>query len=143
MKILVEVNTEKENEYVYSKIQYNERHVWRNCKRFLNIDDGSYYQSKSCAENNGYKIISFEEFKSGYEPQLKIGDTFEYKGFVCEVKENIEENIWFLLRNKYTKSITYRCAKKSEFYYFNNDEDVECTEITNKEFIKQLEENAR
>jgi len=143
MKILVEVNTEKENEYVYSKVQYTRIHKWRGYRRFLNIDDGSYYQSKSCAANNGYEIISFDEFKSRYEPQLKIGDTFEYNGFICEVKEKIKKKIWFVIKNKHTKSITYRYAEIIEFEVFYDDDDVECKEITDQEFIKQLEENAR
>lgn len=127
MKILVEVNTEYENEYVYSKIQCTRIHEWRNYRRFLNIDDGSYYQSKSCAENNGYKIISFEEFKSRYEPQLKIGDTFEKDGFVCRVESEVKK--WYKSENAYVRSE----PMKAEGW----------TEITNKEFIKQLEENVR
>lgn len=126
MKILVEVNTEKENEYVYSKVQCTIRHKWRDYRRFLNIDDGSYYQSKSCAENNGYEIISFEEFKSRYE--LKIGDTFEKDGFVCKVLHQIDEKKW--VYNTYAKAF-YKTK-------YNDDHEIE---ITNKEFIKQLEEN--
>lgn len=128
MKILVEVNTEKENEYVYSKVQCTRIHEWRNCRRFLDIDDGSYYQSKSCAENNGYKIISFEEFKSRYEPQLKTGDTFEYNGFVCRVESEVKKWYYNTRTDKYVRTKHYGRHLK---------------EITNKEFIKQLEENAR
>lgn len=125
MKILVEVNTEKENEYVYSKVQCTRIHEWRNYRRFLNIDDGSYYQSKSCAENNGYEIISFEEFKSRYE--LKIGDTFVYNSFVCRVESEVKKWVY----NTYAKAF-YKTK-------YSNDHEIE---ITNKEFIKQLEENA-
>ena len=89
MSTLVEVKTEYENEYVYSKIQYDERHGWRKYKRFLDINNGSYFIDRKCVEDNGYNIISFEEFKSRYG--LKIGDTFEKDGFVCEVKEKIKE----------------------------------------------------
>ena len=140
MKILVEVNTEKENEYVYSKIQYTRRHEWRYFRRFLNIDDGSYYQSKPCAENNDYNIISFNEFKSRYESQLKIGDTFEKDGFVCEVKEKIEEKKWYLVSEDGVLNYKYLDTKS---YLRYKDSIFKITEITNKEFIAQLEENAR
>lgn len=125
MSTLVEVNTEYENEYVYSKIQCDEKHKWRNCKRFLRIDDGSYFMDRKCAEDNGYEIISFDEFKSRYE--LKTGDTFEHNGFVCEVKEEIKK--WYKSENAYVRTEPMRAEG--------------WTEITNKEFIKQLEENAR
>ena len=78
-----------------------------------------------------------------FEPQLQIGQIFEYNGFICEVKDKIKKKIWFVIKNKHTKSITYRYAERIEFEVFYDDDDVECKEITNKEFIKQLEENAR
>ena len=137
MKILVEVNTEKENEYVYSKVQCTIIHEWRNYRRFLNIDDGSYYQSKSCAENNGYEIISFEEFKSRYEPQLKIGDTFEHNGFVYKVLHQIDEKRWFRLKSPNNKDISYEKLDSEGLKDINHLYTKQ--EITDQEFIKQLE----
>lgn len=147
MREVVKINNEKEWNYVKNKI--NNPGSLIDFKKYeiikdicINIHNG-LYDYVDYYMRNDYKIISFNEFKSRYEPQLKIGDTFEYNGFVCEVKEKIEKNIWFLLINKHTKSIAYRYAKEKEFDSFYNDKDYECIRVINKEFIKQLEENAR
>lgn len=139
MRYAVHVTTQEEQDYVSMKLN-NE--IYDNRWNYITNDNDIFDEYKYVIAN-GYEIITFEEFKSRYEPKLKIGDTFEYNGFICEVKEKIEEKLWFVLKNKYTKSITYRYAKEKEYDYFNNDEDYECIKITNKEFIKQLEENAR
>lgn len=76
-----------------------------------------------------------------FEPQLKIGDTFEYNGFVCEVKEKIEEKNWYRIidriGNLYFEKMPKERAEQAVDY-----EVKSITEITNKKFIKQLEENA-
>lgn len=72
--------------------------------------------------------IRLEHLISGrYKEVLKIGETFEYNGFVCEVKEEIKK--WYKSENAYVRTE----PMKAEGW----------TEITNKEFIKQLEENAK
>ena len=63
------------------------------------------------------------------EDALKIGDTFEKDGFVCKVLHQIDEKKW--VYNTYAKAF-YKTK-------YNDDHEIE---ITNKEFIKQLEENA-
>ena len=63
-----------------------------------------------------------------YKEVLKIGDTFEYNGFVCRVESEVEKWVYDSYQEAY-----YKTSTKNKNY----------TEITNKEFIKQLEENAR
>lgn len=79
-------------------------------------DDGCERYMKCHVEDGSFSIKS-----------LKIGDTFEYNGFVCEVKEEIKK--WYKSENAYVRTE----PMKAEGW----------TEITNKEFIKQLEENVR
>lgn len=63
-----------------------------------------------------------------FEPQLKIGDTFEHNGFICEVKEPVKRWCYNKEFNMYIKTSDVR-----EFV----------TEITDQEFINQLEKHAR
>ncbi len=63
-----------------------------------------------------------------FEPQLKIGDTFEYNGFVCRVESEVKKWYYNTRTDKYVRTKHYGRHLK---------------EITDKEFIKQLEENAR
>ena len=84
-------------------------------------------------EHNGfYKFaldIRLEYLISGrYKEVLKIGDTFEYNGFVCRVESGVEKWYYNTRTDKYVRTKHYGRHLK---------------EITNKEFIKQLEENAR
>lgn len=92
-----------------------------------------YKKTDFFIEDNGfYKFglhIRLEHLINGrYKEVLKIGDTFEYKGFICEVKEPVKK--WY-----YDQEI--------KAYFKSSDSAVNHKEITNKEFIKQLEENAR
>ena len=59
---------------------------------------------------------------------LKIGDTFEYNGYICEVKKPIKRWVYDTYLNSYYKVETIN----SEYY----------KEITNQTLIKLLEENA-
>ena len=61
------------------------------------------------------------------EDALKIGDTFEKDGFVCRVESEVKK--WYKSENAYVRTE----PMKAEGW----------TEITNKEFIKQLEENVQ
>jgi len=78
--------------------------------------------------------------KTLFEPQLKIGDTFEYEGFICEVKEKIEEKKWYKV---YTKE---RVAFEK---YSQKDLDkmswmkVTFEEITDYHFINLLERHSK
>ena len=122
MKYAVHVTTLDEQNYVSMKL-YNKilSHKWV----FL-TNDNDFFDRISCVARNGYEIISFEEFKSRYE--LKIGDTFEKDGFVCEVKEKVSFWVYNTLISTYHK-------------------DVELMEhhilITDQEFINQLEKFAK
>ena len=83
-------------------------------------------------EHNGfYKFeldIRLEHLISGrYKEVLKIGDTFEYNGFVCRVESEVEKWVY---------------DSYQEAYYKTSQRNGNLKEITNKEFIKQLEENA-
>ena len=92
----------------------------------MRIDEKLYSSINYHKKYGDAKVISFEEFKSRYE--LKIGDTFEKDGFVCEVKEKVSFWVYNTLISTYHK-------------------DVELMEhhilITDQEFINQLEKFAK
>ena len=128
MREVVKTNNEQEWEYLKEKI--NNPNGLLDFKRYestkgicINIRNGNY-DYVDYYKREGYIIISFEEFKSRYE--LKIGDTFEKDGFVCRVESEVKK--WYKSENAYVRTE----PMKAEGW----------TEITNKEFIKQLEENA-
>ena len=87
-------------------------------------NDNDFFDRISCVARNGYEIISFEEFKSRYEPKLKIGDTFEKDGFVCRVESKAEKWVY---------------DKYQEAYYKTKEWYSNYIVITDKEFIAQLE----
>lgn len=123
MKYAVHVKTQEEQDYVSMKL-YND--IYENRWNYVTNDNDVFDVFESVI-NDGYEIISFDEFKLRYEPQLKVGDTFEYNGFICRVEGEIEKWVYNTKTNAY-----YKTLQKKEHL----------KEITNKEFIKQLEENA-
>lgn len=84
-------------------------------------DNDWYYSSSSIKK----KVINALTL---FEPQLKIGDTFEYNGFICEVKEPVKK--WYY-------------NKEFNMYIKTSDVREFVKEITDQEFINQLEKNAR
>lgn len=66
-----------------------------------------------------------------FEPTLKIGDTFECDGFICRVESEAKKWAYNRKYNEYTK------VKQSELTH------KKLTEITDQEFIKQLEKHAK
>ena len=139
MKEVVKINNEQEWEYVKEKINNPASLVdfrWYLADNIcINTDNGKYNYIDYYIRN-GYNIISFDEFKSRYEPQLKIGDTFEHNGFVCEVKEKIKEPIlvgdW--IRNDRNMFFKY------EKWMLDSPLWVK---ITDQDFIRQLEKYSR
>lgn len=140
MREVVKINNEQEWEYVKEKI--NNPKGLLDFKRYeptkgicINVRNGNY-DYVDYYKIEGYIIISFEEFKSRYEPQLKIGDTFEKDGFVCEVKEKIKEPIlvedW--IRNDRNMFFKY------EKWMLDSPSWVK---ITDQEFINQLEKYSK
>ena len=130
MREVVHVETQEQYDYVTEKLNYNwNENRWLDEREntCLRIDDEMTYDSLKYYTSLGYKIISFDEFKSRYEPQLKIGDTFEKDGFVCRAESEVKK--WYKSENAYVRTE----PMKAEGW----------TEITNKEFIKQLEDNAK
>ena len=63
-----------------------------------------------------------------FEPQLKIGDTFEKDGFICRVESEVEKWYYNTRTDKYVRTKHY---------------GKHLTEITNKEFIAQLEKYSK
>lgn len=59
---------------------------------------------------------------------MKIGDTFEYNGYICEVKTDVKRWVHNSMENSYYKT--------------NKLDDIRITVITNQTLIKLLEENA-
>ena len=140
-KEAVKINNEQELEYVKNKINSPIGLVnFKRCETTkdicINIYNG-YYDYVDYYIRNHYNIISFEEFKSRYEPQLKIGDTFEKDGFVCEVLHQIDEKKWFLLKSPNNKDISYEKLDNEGLKDINHLYTKQ--EITDQEFIKQLE----
>lgn len=122
-KEAVHVTTKEEQDYVSMKL-HNETYEFR--WNYV-TNDHKLHETEDHVIELGYKIISFNEFKTRYE--LKIGDTFEHNGFVCRVEREVEK--WY-----------YNPGSKA-FFKSSYNKPLDCEEITNKEFIKQLEENAR
>ena len=139
MKEVVKINNEQEWEYVKEKINNPASLVdfrWYLADNIcINTDNGKYNYIDYYIRDD-YNIISFDEFKSRYEPQLKIGDTFEHNGFVCEVKEKIKEPIlvgdW--IRNDRNMFFKY------EKWMLDSPLWVK---ITDQDFIRQLEKYSR
>ena len=126
---VVHVETQEQYDYVTEKLNYNwNENNWLNERENtgLRIDEKLYSSINYHKKYGDAKVISFEEFKSRYE--LKIGDTFEKDGFVCEVKEKVSFWVYNTLISTYHK-------------------DVELMEhhilITDQEFINQLEKFAK
>lgn len=91
-----------------------------------------YKKTDFFIEDNGFYIfgldIRLEHLINGrYKEVLKIGDTFKYNGFVCRVESEVEKWVY---------------DKYQEAYYKTSTKNKNYTEITNEDFIKQLEENA-
>lgn len=130
MREVIKVENIHELDYVYNKIIPEETHDFFKNEMYVLLNSNQTYKSGSFwaypPSEEGYKIISFNEFKSRYE--LKIGDTFEYNGFVCRVESEVDKWVY---------------DKYQEAYYKTKEWHSNYKEITNKEFIKQLEENAR
>ena len=129
MREVVHVETQEQYDYVTEKLNYNwNENNWLNEREntCLRIDEKLYSSINYHKKYGDAKVISFEEFKSRYE--LKIGDTFEKDGFVCEVKEKVSFWVYNTLISTYHK-------------------DVELMEhhilITDQEFINQLEKFAK
>ena len=130
MREVVHVETQEQYDYVTEKLNYNwNENKWLNEREntCLIIDEKIYSSINYHKKYGNVKIISFEEFKLRYKPQLKIGDTFKYNGFICRVECGVEKWVY---------------DKYQEAYYKTSTKNKNYTEITNKEFIKQLEENA-
>ena len=144
MREVVHVETQEQYDYVTEKLNYNwneNKWLYERENTCLRIDEELYSSINYHKKYGNVKIISFYEFKSRYEPQLKIGDTFEYNGFICEVKENIEDKKWYLLKSPNNETICYEKLSREDLKDINHLYTKKV--ITNKEFIKQLEDNAR
>ena len=131
MREVVHVETQEQYDYVTEKLNYNwNENKWLNEREntCLRIDEKLYSSVNYHKKFGNVKIISFKEFKLRYKPQLKIGDTFEYNGFVCRVESEVKKWYYNTRTDKYVRTKHYGRHLK---------------EITDKEFIKQLEENAR
>ena len=127
MREVVHVETQKQYDYVTEKLNYNwNENKWLNEREntCLIIDEKIYSSINYHKKYGNVKIISFEEFKLRYEPQLKIGDTFEKDGFVCRVESEVEKWVY---------------DKYQEAYYKTKEWYSNYIVITNKEFIAQLE----
>lgn len=92
-------------------------------KEYLVIKDDTIEDDDGCERYMKYHV----EDGSFSIKSLKIGDTFEYNGFICRVESEVDKWVYDSYQEAY-----YKTSTKNKNY----------TEITNKEFIKQLEENA-
>ena len=128
---VVHVETQEQYDYVTEKLNYNwNENKWLDEREntCLIIDEKIYSSINYHKKYGNVKIISFEEFKLRYEPQLKIGDTFEKDGFVCRVESEVEKWVY---------------DKYQEAYYKTKEWYSNYIVITNKEFIAQLEKYSK
>ena len=131
MREVVHVETQKQYDYITEKLNYNwNENKWLDEREntCLIIDEKIYSSINYHKKYGNVKIISFEEFKLRYEPQLKIGDTFEKDGFVCRVESEVEKWVY---------------DKYQEAYYKTKEWYSNYIVITNKEFIAQLEKYSK
>lgn len=137
---VVHVETQEQYDYVTEKLNYNwneNKWLYERENTCLRIDEKLYSSINYHKKYGNVKIISFEEFKSRYEPQLKIGDTFEHNGFVYKVLHQIDEKRWFRLKSPNNKDISYEKLDSEGLKDINHLYTKQ--EITDQEFIKQLE----
>lgn len=85
---------------------------------------------------NEIKQLKKEEIKLN----LQIGETFEYNGFICEVKEKIEDKKW--IKVIWDNEVSYDKIDIERFDLLEKCGGI-LTEITDQEFIKQLEEHSK
>ena len=130
-KEVVHVKTQEQYDYVTEKLNYNwNENNWLDEREntCLIIDEKVYGNLWYYNMYERYKILTFNEFKLRYEPQLKIGDTFEKDGFVCRVESEVEKWVY---------------DKYQEAYYKTKEWYSNYIVITNKEFIAQLEKYSK
>ena len=141
---VVHVETQEQYDYITEKLNYNwneNKWLYERENTCLRIDEKLYSSINYHKKYGNVKIISFEEFKSRYEPQLKIGDTFEHNGFVYKVLHQIDEKRWFRLKSPNNKDISYEKLDSEGLKDINHLYTKQ--EITDQEFIKQLEKYSR
>lgn len=127
MREVIHVETQEQYDYVTEKLNYNwNENKWLDEREntCLRIDEKLHSSITYHKKYGIEKVISFEEFKSRYKPQLKIGDTFEKDGFVCRVESYVEKWVY---------------DKYQEAYYKTKEWYSNYIVITDKEFIAQLE----
>lgn len=73
-----------------------------------------------------------------FEPQLKIGDTFEKDGFICRVESEVMK--WYAVDRGL--DACYKTLTEEAVLWLRA-EDIRVEEITDQDFIKQLEKHAR
>lgn len=88
------------------------------CVRYDNHQGVYYFSTDTKTTTNALTL---------FEPTLKIGDAFEYNGYICEVKSEVERWVY----DTYIES-----------YYRTSQRKGHLKEITNQTLIKLLEENA-
>ena len=131
MREVVHVETQKQYDYVTEKLNYNwNENKWLDNREntCLIIDEKIHSSINYHKKYGNVKIISFEEFKLRYEPQLKIGDTFEKDGFVCRVESEVGKWVY----NTFAKT-----------YYRTKTNHTHEIVITDQDFIKQLEKYSK
>ena len=141
MKEVVHVETQEQYDYVTEKLNYNwNENKWLDEREntCLRIDEKLYSSINYHKKYGIEKVISFEEFKSRYEPQLKIGDTFEKDGFVCRVLHQIDEKRW---KSPNNKDVSYEKLDNEGLKDINHLYTRQ--EITCQELIAQLEKYSK
>lgn len=119
---LRDLNDEQINEVLnYLK---NNIDSWKNNTRlvadYLIHMDNNWWQA-------GYLDVENKSLTNALELfELQIGDTFEYNGYICEVKEPIKRWVY---------------SKNVKAYFKTREYHSELVEITNQQLIKLLEEN--
>ena len=88
---------------------------------------------------SGDKIkATYQQILDMFTPELKIGEKFEFKGFICQVIEEIDRGKWYKVSTK-RKVFFEKMTKKK----VNSFCDANIEEIIDQAFIKQLERYAK
>lgn len=119
-KECVHVKTQEEWDYVTKKLGYNFKYVLFPKRPCINLHYENY-ASKEWYDNEGYTILTFEEFKQRYEPTEAFNPQPHYDNTKGSLYKVAEDRNWNSYQFDIIKRID-RAMKKGKF-----EEDLQKT----------------
>lgn len=143
---------ESNNENVYPISLENLKKGYLNDYRGIEFNEENEWTR---GNNNTLKHeITLQQFKELFNPKvniinstkdilsdLEVGKEIEYNGFILKVDRKAKK--WYITKSLICNSAEFRKLTKTEFNYWIECEDISIKEITNQDFINQLEENSK